>query len=227
MRIFKAFFSYARHDAETDPALVDAFTEELEHRVNSKLSEDRFYIWRDTEGLHVGDMWSPQIEIELRASDILVLLATPRWLGSENCRKEYEYFEKIEQGRASGSFIAPILTKDVEQELGHLPQRAREIYARIIDRQYLSLAPVAFAKLTRAKRATLVDRVADDLKGMIDRVRRIPSGSTSFTNPRSLAKRSEFGSISHDYAEVDFVSFAEIEMENRVKLVVNVACLLK
>src|SRR5688500_4330 len=107
MRIFKAFFSYARQDAETDPALVDAFTEELEHRVNSKLSEDRFYIWRDTEGLHVGDMWSPQIEIELRASDILVLLATPRWLGSENCRKEYEYFEKIEQGRASGSFVAP------------------------------------------------------------------------------------------------------------------------
>ena len=71
LKIFKGFFSYAHHDAETDPALVEAFTTALEKRVNAKLTNARFAIWRDSQGLRTGDKWSKKLEEELRSSDIL------------------------------------------------------------------------------------------------------------------------------------------------------------
>jgi hypothetical protein len=95
-KTYRGVFSYAHHDAETDPGLVKAFTETLEHRVNSKLANARFEIWRDEEGLRTGDKWNEKIETELRACDVLLVLLTPRWIESEYCRKEYTLFEQIE-----------------------------------------------------------------------------------------------------------------------------------
>jgi hypothetical protein len=62
---FKAFFSYAHHDAETDPALFDALTTTLEARVNAKLTNARFAIWWDQERLRTGERWDAAIEAEI------------------------------------------------------------------------------------------------------------------------------------------------------------------
>jgi TIR domain-containing protein len=83
-RTFKAFFSYAREDAKADRRLIEALGRELEQRVNVQFVNDRFEIWRDTERLRLGDKWSPKIEAELRSADILIVLLTPRWLGSKS-----------------------------------------------------------------------------------------------------------------------------------------------
>ena len=69
-RTFTAFFSYAHHDADTDPQLVEAFTVALEKRVNAKLTNARFIIWRDAEGLRTGDKWAQKLEEVVRSSDI-------------------------------------------------------------------------------------------------------------------------------------------------------------
>jgi hypothetical protein len=52
---FRGFFSYARHDAETDPGLIKALTTDLERRINAKLLGARFVIWRDQERLRTGE----------------------------------------------------------------------------------------------------------------------------------------------------------------------------
>ena len=36
-RTFQGFFSYAHHDAETDPKLIEALTVELEKRATARL----------------------------------------------------------------------------------------------------------------------------------------------------------------------------------------------
>ncbi|MGA8616299.1 MAG: toll/interleukin-1 receptor domain-containing protein [Xanthobacteraceae bacterium] len=87
-RIFKAFFSYARHDAVTDPELIPAYTTALENRVNAKIVNAHFAIWCDKEGLRTGDRWDTRIETELRSADVLIVLLTPRWIESDYCRKE-------------------------------------------------------------------------------------------------------------------------------------------
>src|SRR3712207_1070134 len=109
-RTFKAFFSYAHIDARADPQLVEALTRTLEDRVNVKLASDTFEIWRDTEGLRTGDRWDPKIEAALRASDVLIVLLTPRWLGSDYCRREYRTFEAVEPN-LGGEFVAPLLAR--------------------------------------------------------------------------------------------------------------------
>jgi len=101
-RTFTAFFSYAHHDADTDPQLVEAFTVALEKRVNAKLTNARFMIWRDEEGLRTGDQWAHKLEEAVRSSDILIVLLTPRWIDSDFCRKEYLVFEEVEAARNVG-----------------------------------------------------------------------------------------------------------------------------
>jgi hypothetical protein len=73
-RTFNGFFSYAHHDAEIDPSLITDFTSQLEGRVGSKLTNARFAIWRDKEGLRTGARWNEKIETELRRADVLILL---------------------------------------------------------------------------------------------------------------------------------------------------------
>ena len=75
---YKGFFSYSHHDAETDPGLVKAFTKALEDRVDAKLTNARFEIWRNKEGVRTGNRWNDKIEAELRASDVMIVLLTPR-----------------------------------------------------------------------------------------------------------------------------------------------------
>jgi hypothetical protein len=53
--IFRAFFSYARHDVVTDTALLTDFKVTLENQVNARLVGARFAIWRDEEEIRTGD----------------------------------------------------------------------------------------------------------------------------------------------------------------------------
>jgi hypothetical protein len=110
---FRGFFSYARHDGETDPGLIVALTTELEGRVNARLVNARFVIWRDTERLKVGERWDDTIDGELRCADLLIVLLTPRWIASEYCRKEFSLFEELEASRRIGQRVVPVLARPI------------------------------------------------------------------------------------------------------------------
>jgi hypothetical protein len=101
VREFKGFFSYAHHDAQTDAGLIADFTKELERRVTAKFVNAKFLIWRDKDQLRTGVRWDPTIEAELRAADVLIVLLTPQWIGSDFCRREYTIFEDVEASRAN------------------------------------------------------------------------------------------------------------------------------
>jgi hypothetical protein len=118
-RIFQAFFSYAHHDADTDPTLAAALTVELEKRVTARLVNARFAIWRDTKGLRTGARWDATIERAVHESDILIVLLGPRWLDSQYCRKEYAIFRQVERARNRDG-IVPIGVRRVDID-GTLP----------------------------------------------------------------------------------------------------------
>jgi hypothetical protein len=181
-KTYRGFFSYSHHDAETDPGLVKAFTKSLENRVNAKLANARFEIWRDEEGLRTGNKWNEKIEAELRACDVVIVLLTPRWIESEYCRKEYIIVEQIESGRGVGDYVAPILARSIEKQEKHLTPNQRDVYERIKSRQYLKAIVTEFLKLKKSERDSLIDKLADDLEGMVERRRTAqpaPEPSTS------------------------------------------------
>jgi hypothetical protein len=203
---FTGFFSYANHDAKTDPGLITAFTRQLEYSINAKLANARFQIWRDKDGLRTGERWSDTINDELRRAAVLIVLLTPRWIESEYCRKEFAVFAEVEASRRVGDYVAPILARPIEQQKKHLTPAQLDVLARIADRQYFKAIANDFLTLTEAQRIAEIDKVADDIAGMIDRLRslaRMPARSViarRYTGRRGLR---EFSARAEDYAEVD------------------------
>jgi hypothetical protein len=211
---FSGFFSYSHHDAETDPGLVEAFTKHLEGRVNGKLVNARFRIWRDKEELRTGNKWNEKIEAQLRASDVMIVLLTPRWIDSEYCRKEYIIFEQAESEREVGEYIAPILAGTIEEQEKHFTAGQRDVYERIKSRQYLKAIAVEFQQLTKPKRNLLISRLADDVLGMVERRRTAPPKPP---NKRAVRPRKtrEFDPVAHNYELVDFVRDSEIVLDRQ------------
>jgi TIR domain-containing protein len=196
--------------------LITAFTTQLEYRINAKLANARFQIWRDEDGLRIGERWSDKIDDELRRAAVLIVLLTPRWIESEYCRKEFSVFEEVEALRGVGEYVAPILVRPIEQQERYLTSAQLDVRARIADRQYFKAIATDFLNLTEARRNAEIDKVADDIAGMIDRLRslpRMPARSViarRYTGRRGLR---EFSALAEDYAEVDFLRSSEVRVD--------------
>jgi hypothetical protein len=213
-RTFYGFFSYAHHDAQTDPSLIEDFSSELEHRVNSKLTNARFAIWRDEGGLRTGEGWDEKIEAQIRRADVFILLLTPRWIHSNYCRKEYSIFEEVESLREVGEYVAPLLARSVAQQEKHFTLEQKDIYDRIARRQ--KFEAVNFFNRTRAQRISKIEKLADDIAGMIERLRDLPAMISHSPVTRTSARverTAEFSARAEDYAEVDFLRSAEVRIE--------------
>jgi len=212
---FSGFFSYAHHDNEIDPSVVEDFTTRLEARVGSKPTNARFAIWRDKGGLRTGELWNETIEGELRQADALIVLLTPQWISSDYCRKEYSFFEKIEALRQVVEYVAPILARTLDQQEKYFTPDQRDIYASIRRRQFFKA--VDFLKLTRARRNVEIENMADDIAGMIDRRRQLeitPAPAVPLYRHTPIARAKEFSARAENYAEVDFVRSAEVRVDS-------------
>jgi hypothetical protein len=172
---FVAFFSYAHHDALTDPRLVEAFTSELERHVNAKLANAEFSIWRDDKGLRTGDRWDDDLQESVAQADVLIVLLTPRWLHSAYCRKEFDTFVTAETARAIGNYVAPILARDLEHQLPFLTEEQAASYRAVRERQSKKALAADFLRLAGDERKLLVDQLADDIERMLTRLRRPPT----------------------------------------------------
>ena len=93
----------------------EAFTVVLEKRVNAKIVNARFTIWRDEEGLRTADKWAHKLEEVVSSSDILIVLLTPRWIDSDFCRKEYSVFEEAEAAGLLASTSCPFLLDQLKR----------------------------------------------------------------------------------------------------------------
>ena len=169
--VFKGFFSYTHRDAEVDPDIVEAFSSELEKRVDAKLVNARFEFWRDKDKLQVGDYWDQRIEGAIYTSHIFIVVLTPKWISSDYCRKEFEAFEKIETARNSGGYVIPIYARDIERQAKFLEPEQKQLLDRLKRIQYQQVIPKQFARLSDHERIELIESVADPICDMLDRLR--------------------------------------------------------
>jgi TIR domain len=211
---FQAFFSYAHHDADVDPQLVEAFSATLEDRVNAKLLNARFSIWRDHDSLRTGEKWAHKIESVLRTSHILVVLLTPRWIESAHCRHEYTLFEKLEARRNVGEYVIPILARSIDKQEKYLTSEQRHVFDNITERQYQRVLATDFLRLNDAEQVAIVDNIADDIEGIIERLRTAPQPTPSRVAAH-LSTAREFDAKAHNYEEVDFVRNVEVLLDQR------------
>jgi formylglycine-generating enzyme required for sulfatase activity len=175
---FQAFFSYSQRDAALDPHLIEACMR-LEERVNRKLSNVRLTFWRDDQNLRAGQRWEYRIEDAVRSSQIFVALMTPGWFESSSCQKEYQIFKQVEQAIDAGEYVVPIVSRDIENQLLYFSPEQKATYGDLNRRQYIKIISTEFLSLTNRQRNTLIDQIADDIEGMIERLRAKSAKNTS------------------------------------------------
>jgi hypothetical protein len=214
IKSFQGFFSYARHDADTDEKLVEALTKRLEKRVSGKLTNARFSIWRDTNNLRTGDRWDDRIGDAVRTSHVFIILVTPKWSESPYCRKEYQLFRGVEVAFEVGEYVAPLLARPIDRQVENFDQAQKEVYDSLNNRQYTKMIAAEFLALTEDERETCIDKIADDIDGMIERLRkRVPLSTNHIPAAGKKKPTPDFDSRPHNLAEVDFVSAAEVLVE--------------
>jgi hypothetical protein len=168
---FQGFFSYTHLDAEIDPDLVEALTTRLEKRVNRKLTNASFAIWRDTNNLRTGALWDERIGDAVRASQVFIVLMTSKWFERDYCRKEHQIFQEVERGIAVGEYVVPLLAHAVEKQIKNFNRDQKATYEDLNRRQYKKTIAANFLALTKDQREGLIDEIADDIEGMIERLR--------------------------------------------------------
>jgi hypothetical protein len=213
---FQGFFSYTHLDAEIDPDLIDALTTRLEKRVTRKIVNARFAIWRDVKNIRTGEQWDDRIGDAVRASQVFIALMTPKWFESGYCREEYQIFKQVEEGVGVGEYVVPLLAHTIEKQIQNFDQQQKETYDDLSRRQYKKTIATNFLALTKDQRERLIDEIADDIEGMIERLRnRSPPSDRVNRAPmtRQSNREPEFRANPHNYLKYDFVTTAEVLVE--------------
>jgi hypothetical protein len=196
---------------ETDPRLVEAFARDLASRVTGKLTNAELSIWRDKYQLRSGNLWDERICEAVRLSAVLIVLLTPKWIESEYCRKEYQLFvEEVESNYGAGEYVLVILGKEFENQSRHFDNAQSDVVAGLNKRQYKRANDAAFLRRNPDRRVLLIDEVADDLAGMVERLRGISGQATARTKIDIRRRPSDAESLAHNLSDVDIFAGAEV-----------------
>jgi hypothetical protein len=113
-----------------------------------------------------------------------------------------------------GEYVAPILARIIEKQVKHLNPDQNEVYNRLKTRQCLKAIGNEFLKLKKPERDALIDKLADDIEGMVER-RRTARPSSKPTDKLILRRRKsrEFDAAAQNYERVDFMTDGEIVLD--------------
>lgn len=104
-----AFFSYASFDDEEDQNQLTAFKTKLESEIRTQTGDKSFNIFQDRGGIKWGEAWRERLDEAIDQSTFLIVIVTPAYLKSEECRKEFNRFLKQEEKLNRSDLILPIL----------------------------------------------------------------------------------------------------------------------
>jgi hypothetical protein len=206
--------SIPQRDGDIDADLVTALTTRLAQRVTRKIINAEFAIWRDIKNIRTGQRWDDRIGEGVRQSRIFIVLMTPKWFESAYCRKEYQIFKEVEDGIGVGEYVVPILAHDIENQLRRFDQEQRAIYEELKERQRRKVIATSFLALTLDQREVLIDEIAGDIEGMIERSRPTPAvGGDRTPVTRPVKRTPEFRANPHLYPKYDFLTAGEVLVE--------------
>jgi hypothetical protein len=213
---FQGFFSYTHFDAEIDPDLVDALTTRLARSVTANLTNARFEIWRDVNNLRTGQRWDDRIGDAVRSSHVFLVLMTPKWFESDYCRKEYQIFQQAGHEVGVGEYVVPLLARKIDVQIKNFNPAQKAVYDDLSERQYKKTIGKEYRGLKESERDKLIGAIADDIEGMIERLRGKPAppdGICRTPAPRRPKRTPEFAARALNVSDVDYVSAAEIAIE--------------
>jgi hypothetical protein len=105
---FDAFWSYAHDDDTKSGGRVIAVAEALQNEF-SLVTGDDLEMFLDRKSLKWGDAWRSRIESAIGEVPFFIPIVTPKFLKSEECRREFVKFSGEAKSRGFEALLLPIL----------------------------------------------------------------------------------------------------------------------
>jgi hypothetical protein len=128
------FWSYTHRDDEIEEGRIRRLARKIANEFEG-ITADEFDVFIDKKDIRWGDEWRKRIDSALTGSTFFMPIITPRFLKSEECRREILTFIGHAKSLGLQELLLPILYFDVPQL--REPEPSDEVVALIAERQYM------------------------------------------------------------------------------------------
>ena len=90
-------------------------------------------------------------------------MLSPRWLGSDYCRKEFNIFREVERELGMETLVVPLLLREVASKKKQLTKEQLDVFENLSTRQYKPVLVKDFLKLDKDERDILVESLAEEI----------------------------------------------------------------
>ena len=181
---YDVFISYARKDNAGEPPMVSAFVKRLEDDFAQFSPAVRLVPFFDKQSILDGQYWQDVIRKGLRQSKVMIAFLSEAYFHSEWCRKEWEEYILVEQGRTyPGEALTPIFIvapPDLEQRI---PESAKDWWQDMTGRNAVVEFVPYWPSGEQALREAVVERRLRTLEENIQR--RVELGRVLAAVPRN------------------------------------------
>ena len=159
-----AFMSYARFNDAHDDGQLSAFRERLAAEVRAQTGRE-FVIFQDRADIAWGQNWRQRIEETLDVVTLLLVVITPGFFGSTECRGEVARFRERERELGRSDLILPVYYIGAREMDDPAVRESDELARVLASRQFadwreLRFEPLA-SPLVRKAVAQLASRMRD------------------------------------------------------------------
>ena len=159
-----AFMSYARFNDAHDDRQLSRFRERLAAEVRAQTGRE-FVIFQDRADIAWGQNWRLRIEETLEVVTLLLVVITPGFFGSAECRAEMARFLQREEELGRSDLILPVYYISAREMDDPAVREADELARVLASRQFADWRELRFEPLTspvvRKAVAVLASRMRD------------------------------------------------------------------
>uniref|UniRef100_UPI001EF5E68B TIR domain-containing protein n=1 Tax=Frankia sp. Cj3 TaxID=2880976 RepID=UPI001EF5E68B len=161
-----AFLSYAHADDTYASGQITAFRQQLEGELRAQVGHD-LHIFQDRDDITWGQAWKERVDDSLDAATFIIPIVTPRFLASDQCRRELARFLEREQRLGRTDLVLPVYWIEVPDLERRGSRATDDLVAALSARQYADWRELRFTALSdlacRRLIADLARRLRDTL----------------------------------------------------------------
>lgn len=159
---FDGFWSYTHDDDQKSGGRVTSVAEALQNEF-SVLTGDDLQLFIDRKSIKWGDAWRDAIESAIGEVPFFIPIVTPKFMKSEECRRELLKFSREAKGRGFDTLLLPILYIPV---VGLTEDNPDEVYALLARTQYFDWTPFRLLSPTDPKVLQAIHDLARRLEAL-------------------------------------------------------------